>query len=272
MGRGKRVWVARGIVLAAVVAAGAAVGVVVLTGAAGTSGPATARSPTPPSRCPSSPPPGTRATTRGMYALIAAARPRARAVLAIRRLLQGRGDGRDHARPAPVGRARRHGDVVSLVMSVATRMFGRVSEPMSVPVVADASRPAGVLDAALTFPGLETGEHLAEPRRRPAGRGAKILDFTGHVLAEGPATARTYPQGPAFGLVTGVREGARAGRRRRTRSGPAGRRPSRTARAASSARSTRSWPARRASCCGRSRRATGEARGRGAGRGRSRGT
>jgi peptidoglycan glycosyltransferase len=200
-GRGKRVWVTRGIVLAAVVAAGSAIGVVFLTGAAGTTshgGPAS--DPTEP--VPRFTGAWHEGDYRGMYALIA---PRDQARVPYTRFLAFY---KDAARVATmrglhqVGQAHRHGDVVSLVMSVATRMFGRVSERMSVPVVHTHRGSRISWTRALTFPGIEPGEHLARHVAVPQGRG-KILDFTGHVLADGPATDRTYPQGPAFGLVTG---------------------------------------------------------------------
>ena len=55
---------------------------------------------------------------------------------------------------------------------------------------------------ALTFPGLEPGERLVVHERLPKGRG-RILDRSGAVLAQGPVSARTYPQGSAFAVVTG---------------------------------------------------------------------
>jgi hypothetical protein len=201
LGRGKRVWVARGIVLAAVVAAGGAIGVVVLTGAAGTA------SNGGPQSDPAAPVPEFVADWHegdyhGMYGLIS---PRDRARVPYARFVAFY---KDAAKVATmrglhqVGQAQRHGEVVSLQMSVATRTYGRVSERMSVPVVHTRRGQRIAWTRALAFPGLEPGEQLASRVRVPQGRG-KILDFTGHVLAEGPATARVYPQGPAFALVTG---------------------------------------------------------------------
>ena len=101
-----------------------------------------------------------------------------------------------------IGRPRREGAAVTVPMSVATRLFGRVAETMSVPVVGKGHRRRVGWTRALTFPGLEAGERLAVHARAPQGRG-RILDRSGAVLAQGPATARTYPQGSAFAIVTG---------------------------------------------------------------------
>jgi transpeptidase family protein/penicillin-binding protein len=201
VGRGKRVWVTRGIVLVAVVAAGGAIGVVVLTGAAGT---AKHRGP---KADPAAPVPQFAAAWhdrdyRGMYDLIS---PRARARVPYPRFVAFY---RQAAKVATmrglhqVGKAQRQGDLVSLIMSVATRTFGRFSERMSVPVVHTRHGRRVSWTRALCFPGLEPGERLVRHIAVPPGRG-RILDFTGNVLAEGPATDRTYPQGPAFALVTG---------------------------------------------------------------------
>ncbi len=201
MGRGKRVWVTRGIVLAAVIAAGGAIGVVVLTGAAGTTRHGG------PKADPAAPVPRFAAAWhdrdyRDMYALIA---PRDRARVPYTRFVafyQQAAEVSTMRGLHQVGEARRQGDIVTVVMSVATRTFGRVSERMSVPVVHTRRGQRISWTRALCFPGLRPGERLVRHVAVPQGRG-KILDFTGQVLAEGPATARTYPQGPAFAVVTG---------------------------------------------------------------------
>lgn len=100
------------------------------------------------------------------------------------------------------GPPRREGAAVSVPISVATRLFGRLADTMSVPVVATAHGRRVEWTRVLTFPGLAPGERLALHVRVPPGRG-RILDRSGAVLAQGPATARTYPQGPAFAIVTG---------------------------------------------------------------------
>ena len=100
------------------------------------------------------------------------------------------------------GPPRREGAAVSAPISVATRIFGRVPDTMSVPVVATAHGRRVGWTRVLTFPGLAPGERLALQVHVPPGRG-RILDRSGAVLAQGPATARTYPQGSAFAIVTG---------------------------------------------------------------------
>lgn len=100
------------------------------------------------------------------------------------------------------GPPRPQGAMVSVPMSVATRLFGRLAETVSVPVVGTAHGRRVGWTRALAFPGLAPGEHLTLHARAPHGRG-RILDRSGAVLAEGPATARTYPQGSAFAIVTG---------------------------------------------------------------------
>ncbi|HEY2869472.1 MAG TPA: penicillin-binding transpeptidase domain-containing protein [Gaiellales bacterium] len=202
VGRGKRVWVTRGIVLAAVIAAGGAIGVVVLTGAAGTIVRDGGPKPDPTAPVPEFVADWHEGNYQAMYALISP-RDRARVpyahfvafytaaakVATMRGLHQ-------------VGTARRQGDIVTVPMSVATRTYGRVTQTMSVPVVHTRRGQRIAWTRALAFPGLEPGEQLVSRVVVPHARG-KILDFTGHVLAEGPATARVYPQGSAFALVTG---------------------------------------------------------------------
>ncbi|HEY3766435.1 MAG TPA: penicillin-binding transpeptidase domain-containing protein [Gaiellales bacterium] len=101
-----------------------------------------------------------------------------------------------------VGRPRPEGALVGVTMSVDTHRFGRVTEEMAVPLVHTAHGRRVAWTRALTFPGLGVGERLAVQTTVPATRG-RILDRSGAILAEGPATARTYPQGSAFADVTG---------------------------------------------------------------------
>ena len=91
---------------------------------------------------------------------------------------------------------------VTVPMSVSTRLFGRVAETLSVPVTKTKAGERVAWTRALTFPGLGPGERLVVHERLPKGRG-RILDRSGAVLAEGPVTDRTYPQGSAFAIVTG---------------------------------------------------------------------
>jgi peptidoglycan glycosyltransferase len=201
-GRRKRVWAARLAVLAAVVAAVTAVAVVIaMNGASGKA----AR--TPPAPDPTTPVPAFVADWHagdyaGMYALVS---PLARARVSYARFVTLY---KNAAVIATVhglratGRPRREGTAVTVPMSVSTRLFGRLAETMSVPVVGTGHGRRVGWTRALTFPGLEPGEHLAVHARAPRGRG-RILDRSGAVLAEGPAIARTYPQGSAFSIVTG---------------------------------------------------------------------
>ena len=201
-GRGKRVWAVRLAVVVAVAAAAAGVAVVLtMNGASGSA----AQGPPPPD--PTTPVPAFVADWHagdyaGMYALIS---PPAKARVSYSRFVSLYKQAAAIATVRglrAIGRPRREGAAVTVPMSVATRLFGRVAETMSVPVVGKGHRRRVGWTRALTFPGLEAGEHLAVHARAPQGRG-RILDRSGAVLAEGPATARTYPQGSAFAIVTG---------------------------------------------------------------------
>jgi penicillin-binding protein A len=198
-GRGKRVWATRLVVLGVVVAAIAGVAVV-LVGARGSAARTAASDPVPPvARFVSAWHTG---DFRGMYAEIT---PRARARVSYTRFVAF------YKRSAAVatlhglrsvGRLRAGHGTVTVPMSVSTRLFGRVAETMSVPVVKTAAGERVAWTRALTFPGLGTGERLVVHERLPGGRG-RILDRSGAVLAEGPVAARTYPQGSAFAIITG---------------------------------------------------------------------
>jgi peptidoglycan glycosyltransferase len=199
-GRGKRVWATRLAVLVVVFAAIAGVAVV-LTGARGNAARTT-------------PPPNPLAPVarfvaawhagdfHGMYAEIS---PRARARVSYTRFVALY---RHAATVATmhglhsVGRLHADHGTVTVSMSVSTRLFGRVAATMSVPIVRTAAGERVSWTRALTYPGLDPGERLAVHERLPSGRG-EILDRSGAVLAEGPATHRTYPQGSAFAIVTG---------------------------------------------------------------------
>jgi penicillin-binding protein A len=200
-GRGKRVWAARLAVVAVVLAAGAGIAVV-LTGASGST--ASGHKPTPDPTTPVGPFVAAwhAHDFAGMYALIS---PSARARVSYAHFV----DLYTHAAATATmrglhatGRPQRQGGAVTIPVSVATRLFGRLSETLTVPVEGTGKHRRVAWTRALTFPGLAMGEHLAVNARAPTGRG-RILDRSGRVLAEGPATARTYPQGPAFAVVTG---------------------------------------------------------------------
>jgi peptidoglycan glycosyltransferase len=201
-GRGKRAWALRLAVLAAVTAAAAGIAFVI-TSASGTTAP-----PASTHRADPTTPAGQFVADwhahdyPGMYALIS---PQARARVSLARFTAL------YARAAtvatmrglrPTSPLRREGDAVALTMSVDTRLFGRVSERLTVPLVRSGHALRVAWTRALTFPGLASGQRLQVHVRAPATRG-RILDRSGMVLAEGPPTARTYPQGPAFAIVTG---------------------------------------------------------------------
>ncbi len=217
-GRGKRVWAARLAVVAVVLAAGAGIAVV-LAGASGS----TAHGHRPP------PDPTTPVGPfvaawhahdfAGMYALIS---PSARARISYARFVALYAHAAATATMRGLhatGGPHRRGAAVTVPVSVATRLFGRLTETLNVPVVGAGKRRRVAWTRALTFPGLLAGEQLAVTARAPAGRG-RILDRSGRVLAEGPPTARTYPQGSAFAVVTGfVKRPAAAAVATRVRAG-----------------------------------------------------
>jgi peptidoglycan glycosyltransferase len=194
-GRGKRVWATRLAVLAVVVAA--IVGVaVVLTGARGNAAPTSRSDPVAPvARFVAAWHAG---DFSRMYAEIA---PRARARVSYTRFValykHSAAVATMHGL-RPVGRLQKSHGAVTVPMSVSTRLFGRVAETMSVPVTKTAAGERVDWTRGLTFPGLESGERLVVHERLPHGRGR-----SGAVLAEGPVTARTYPQGSAFAIITG---------------------------------------------------------------------
>jgi hypothetical protein len=206
-------------VVAVVLAAGAGVAVV-LTGASGS----TAQEHRPPPPDPTTPVGAFVAAWHahdfaGMYALIS---PTARARVSYAHFValytQAAATATMRGLHA-TGRPARQGAAVTVPVSVATRLFGRLAETLTVPVVGAGKQRRVAWTRALTFPGLATGEHLAVTAVAPAGRG-RILDRSGQVLAEGPATARTYPQGSAFAVVTGfVKRPASAAVATRVRAG-----------------------------------------------------
>jgi cell division protein FtsI/penicillin-binding protein 2 len=123
------------------------------------------------------------------------------------------------------GRVRATPARATVPVSVATAMFGRISEQLELPLVRLRRRYLVAWTPALTFPGLRPGETLQARVHAPEGRG-RILARDGSVLAEGPAGNRTYPEGPAFALLTGFTKAPEgdAVAPRRTAGWPAGRR------------------------------------------------
>jgi penicillin-binding protein A len=126
-----------------------------------------------------------------------------------------RAEGRLHATPAEA----------TIPVSVATALFGRLSEQLELPLVRLRRRYMVAWTPALTFPGLRPGETLQARVHAPEGRG-RILARDGTVLAEGPPGNRTYPAGTAFALMTGFTKPPEADAiaARRKAGWPAGRR------------------------------------------------
>jgi peptidoglycan glycosyltransferase len=126
-----------------------------------------------------------------------------------------RAEGRLHATPAEA----------TIPVSVATALFGRLSEQLELPLVRLRRRYMVAWTPALTFPGLRPGETLQARVHAPEGRG-RILARDGTVLAEGPPGNRTYPAGTAFALMTGFTKAPEADAiaARRKAGWPAGRR------------------------------------------------
>ncbi len=87
--------------------------------------------------------------------------------------------------------------VVRVPMVMNTIAFGSVSQDL----VLDFSDGGIAWDQSMTFPGLEKGDSLQNSIRL-APR-APIFAADGSALAEGPATARSHPLGPAAIDVTG---------------------------------------------------------------------
>src|SRR5436853_1762357 len=170
-GRGKRAWALRLAVLAVLTAAAAGIAFVI-TSASGTTAPTSTHHHVDPTA-----PVGQFVADwhahdyAGMYALIA---PKARARVSLRRFTSL------YVRAATVATMRglraitsphREGDAAVVTMSVDMRLFGRISELLTVPLV---HTPAGERVAwtrALAFPGLAAGERLQVHVRVPTTRG-----------------------------------------------------------------------------------------------------
>jgi penicillin-binding protein A len=111
---------------------------------------------------------------------------------------------RDAAATATVERVQaneaggKNGGTVSVPIDLHTRVFGRVSAELALPV--DAERVTwGPL---LAFPGLRRGEALSRRSRPP--RRATLLSRDGKVLARGPADNRTSPLEAIAGSIAGT--------------------------------------------------------------------
>jgi transpeptidase family protein/penicillin-binding protein/MecA-like transpeptidase family protein len=87
-------------------------------------------------------------------------------------------------------------------MQVHTQLFGTLRLPVALHLVPGPRSYGIVWDQSLAFPGLEPGQHLLRKSHAPATRG-RIMSRDGLPLAEGSPSARVYPQGSAFAVVTG---------------------------------------------------------------------
>jgi cell division protein FtsI/penicillin-binding protein 2 len=100
-------------------------------------------------------------------------------------------------RRVTVTRVHRRGDGIELSVTAATRVFGRVSDVMDVPML------NGKVDWQpwMTFPGKRPGAMLSRQTEVPAR--ASILARDGRVIATGPAAARIQPAGAVAQSIAG---------------------------------------------------------------------
>src|SRR3954451_7764658 len=98
------------------------------------------------------------------------------------------------------GRAHDQGDLVPVPVRAVTRVFGKISDEMEIPVGDD-----GVdWQPRLVFPGLREGEQLT--RRTTAPERAKILATGGATIVSGPADNRVPGGGAASAIAGGMGE------------------------------------------------------------------
>lgn len=116
----------------------------------------------------------------------------------------------------PSGDLRRFGRRFTTTVVVGTRRFGQISEPLALPFALVRGRYRISWERSMAFPGLLPGERLVRRTLAPRGRGM-IRGLGGVVLASGPATARVYPQGSPYALVTGFLAPPRTAAERRLR-------------------------------------------------------
>jgi peptidoglycan glycosyltransferase len=114
------------------------------------------------------------------------------------------------------GGERVEGGVGFAPVSLHTRLFGLQKANLPVPVVRVGNSYRVAWTRQQTWPGLVAGERLARRVVQPDSRGAILArDLT--VLARGRADAREYPQGGAFSLITGYVDVAGSASDRRSR-------------------------------------------------------
>ena len=116
----------------------------------------------------------------------------------------------------PSGDLRRSGRRFTTTVTVGTRRFGQITEPLILPVTLVNRRYRIGWQPSMAFPGLLPGEQLAVRAQAPRGRGM-IRGLGGLVLASGPASARIYPQGSPYALVTGYLAPPKTAAQRRLR-------------------------------------------------------
>lgn len=89
-----------------------------------------------------------------------------------------------------------------VTLQLRTKLFGRITGGLALPLVLEAESYRVNWSARLTWPGLNKDERLKRVADPPQRRGA-ILARDRTVLAEGPADAREYPEGEPFAVLTG---------------------------------------------------------------------
>jgi len=99
--------------------------------------------------------------------------------------------------PGKVGKAK--DGVVSVPITVRTRVFGTVRETLRLPFAGDGDDARVAWASNLTFPGVERGQRLKRSTQLPPR--ASILARDGTPLAEGPD--RTSPLGPVATSIAG---------------------------------------------------------------------
>jgi cell division protein FtsI/penicillin-binding protein 2 len=135
---------------------------------------------------------------RAMYALLDTASRRAYSSREFRRAYRDAGDTATLRRLDAGDPRGEHGGAVQVPIVLHTRVFGRVSGELSLPVDGDQV----TWGPLLAFPGLRRGEALTR-RSRPARRGT-LLSRDGKVLARGQVDNRTSPLEAIAGSIAGT--------------------------------------------------------------------
>jgi cell division protein FtsI/penicillin-binding protein 2 len=109
-------------------------------------------------------------------------------------------------RPGKVGKL--EDGVVSVPMTVTTRVFGTVQATLRIPFAGEDDKARIAWAQNLTFPGVERGQRLERTTQLP--KRASILFRDGTPLAEGDQ--RTSPLGPVASAIAGMLEAVPAAR------------------------------------------------------------